>query len=167
MFTLTVSLDSLALYIVAADVIVLFSYILYKINQKRQLDKAVNKITSFIAEYFSNSGAAVRVSCFKLAGGQLNFVTLIESEPLKRFRYSIILETNLISHIHETTGLVIEKIYWRFPIKPSREGIAEPDGGNAEDDTYFSDAYTLGKARGIYQVSETSWDQYENSKIKK
>ena len=167
MLTLTISLDSLALYIVAVDIIALFSYVLYILNRKRRVDKAVRKITDFITEYFSNSDAAVRVTCFKVAGNN-HFITLIESEPLKRFRYSIILESNLISHIAKTTGAVIEKIYWRFPIKPSPETIAVPDSNHpADDDSYFSDAYALAKAQGLYQVSETSWDQYENSKIEK
>jgi len=166
-FTLTISLNSLALYVVAADILILFSYILYIFNRKRQLNKAVNTITDFITGYFSNSGAEARVTCFKLDGDN-RFVTLIESEPLKRFRYSIILESNLISHIFKTTGTVVEKIYWRFPIKPSREIIATPDGNNlADDDAYFSDVHAWAKGQGEYQVSEVPWDQYENSKVEK
>jgi len=167
-FTLTISLNSLALYIVAADVLILFSYILYIFSRKRQLNKAVNTITDLITGYFSNSGAEARVTCFKLDGNN-HFVTLIESEPLKRFRYSIILESNLISHIFKTTGTVVEKIYWRFPIKPSREIIATPDGNNLadDDDAYFSDVHAWAKAQGEYQVSEVPWDQYENSKVEK
>ncbi|BBP05804.1 hypothetical protein TPL01_07110 [Sulfuriferula plumbiphila] len=167
MFTLTISLDSLALYIVAADILILLSYVLYLFHRKRQLNKAMDAITDFITGYFNNSGAETRVTCFKLDANN-HFVTLIESEPLKRFRYSIILENNLISHIFKTTGIVIEKIYWRFPIKPSPEIIATPDGNNlADDDSYFSDAYALAKAQGEYQVSEVPWDQYENSTVEK
>lgn len=168
MLTLTISLDSLALYIVAADVLLLLSYILYIFHKKRQLDKAKSAITDFITGYFNDSGAETRVTCFKLEGNN-HFVVLIESEPLKRFRYSIILENNLISHIFKTTGTVVEKIYWRFPIKPSREIVAAPDGNNLadDDDAYFSDVHAWAKAQGEYQVSEVPWDQYENSKVEK
>lgn len=165
MFTLTISLNSLALYIVAADVLILFSYILYIFHRKRQLNKARDAITDFIAGYFNGSGAETRVTCFKLDDNN-HFVTLIESEPLKRFRYSIILENNLISHIFKTTGIVVEKIYWRFPIKPSPKIIATLDGDNlADDDAYFSDVHAWAKGQGEYQVSEVPWDQYENSKV--
>jgi len=167
MFTLTISLNSLALYIVAADVLILLSYILYILHKKRQLNKGKAAITDFITGYFGNIGAEPRVTCFKLDANN-HFVTLIESEPLKVFRYSIILENNLISHIFKTTGIVVEKIYWRFPIKLSRETVAISDGNNlADDDAYFSDVHAMAKAQDEYKVSEVPWDQYENSKVEK
>jgi len=50
-----------------------------------------------------------------LIEGMKRFVTLIESQPLKRFRYSNVLENNLIAHIYQKTGNTVEKIFWRFP----------------------------------------------------
>ncbi len=166
MFTLTVSLDSLSIYIVAADVLILLTYVLYLFQKKRSLDNSIKKITEFITEYFMNTGAEVHVTCFKLEGRK-HFVTLIESEPLKRFRYSNVLETNLISHIFKITGNVIEKIYWRFPVQIQKDSVVVEGGISQEsDDLYFSDVPALAKEQTEYKVSEVSWDEYENSKKK-
>lgn len=168
MFTLTISLDSLAVYIVAADILVLLIYILYIFQKKRSLEASIKSITAFITAYFMNTGAEVKVTCFKVEGDK-HFVTLIESEPLKRFRYSNVLENNLISHIFKTTGNVVEKIYWRFPVPLGKAALAAEDAGNQlSDDIYFSDVPAL---VGVgpdaeYSVSEMSWDEFEASKKK-
>lgn len=166
MFTLTVSLDSLAVYIVAADVVILLTYILYVFNKKRLLDKSIKNITEFIEEYFMNTGAEVQVTCFKLEGNK-RFVALIQSEPLKRFRCSNVLEGNLITHISDVTGNMVEKIYWRFPIKLNKDLITAAEKNSLEsDDLYFSDGYAIAEAAREYKVSEVSWDQYEAQKKK-
>lgn len=164
MFTLTLSLDSLAVYIVAADVLLLLAYVLYLLHKKRRLEKAIATITQFITDYFMNTGAEVRVSCFKLDGHK-RFVTLIESQPLKRFRYSNVLENNLSSHIHKLTGNMVEKIYWRFPIQLRKEdALIEDSSITQNDDMYFSDGYALAREKGEYKVSEVSWDEFEGQK---
>ena len=164
MFTLTISLDALAIYIVAADIVILLTYILYIFYKKRQLNKSIENITAFITEYFRNSGTEVQVTCFKLEGNK-RFVTLIESQPLKRFRYSNILESNLTSHIFKVTGNVVEKIYWRFPMQLQKVALAATEKNSlASDDLYFSDGYALAEAQGEYKVSEVSWDEFESSK---
>ena len=126
MFTLTLSLDSLSVYLVAADVFILLAYILYIFNKKRRLDKSLKDIREFIQEYFLNTGAEVQVTCFKLEGDK-RFVALIQSQPLKRFRCSNALENNLITHIFDVTGNRVEKIYWRFPITLNKDLIAEEE----------------------------------------
>lgn len=166
MFTLTISLDSLAVYIVVADVVILLAYILYIFHKKRRLNKSIENITAFITEYFRNSGAEVQVTCFKVEGNN-HFVTLIESQPLKRFRYSNILESNLISHIFKITGNVVEKVYWRFPVSAPlhQEAMTALDGNNLpSDDLYILEGHALAKAQGEYKVSEVSWDEFESLK---
>jgi hypothetical protein len=115
-----------------------------------------------------NTGAEVKVSCFKVDGDR-HFVTLIESEPLKRFRYSNVLENNLITHIFKTTGNVVEKIYWRFPV-PLTKTVADAEdvGNQLSNDIYFSDvpAIAVMKPDAEYSVSEMSWDEFEASKKK-
>lgn len=168
MFTLTISLDSLSVYIVTVDILVLLIYILYLFQKKRVLEKSIKSITSFITAYFMNTGAEVKVSCFKVDGDR-HFVTLIESEPLKRFRYSNVLENNLITHIFKTTGNVVEKIYWRFPV-PLTKTVADADdvGNQLSNDIYFSDVPVIAviKPDAEYSVSEMSWDEFEASKKK-
>lgn len=160
MITLTLTLDSLATYIVAIDIIVLLIYILYIFHKNRELEKSIKNITDFITEYFTHTGADVRVTCFKLDGYK-RFVTLIESQPLKRFRYSNVLENNLISHIFQKTGNTVEKIYWRFPVEVHREEIVAEA---ISDDSYFVDIQAATDAGSTYKVSEASWDEFKSTK---
>jgi hypothetical protein len=153
---------------VAADVLVLLIYLLYLFQKKRALEASIKSITAFITAYFMNTGAEVKVSCFKVEGDR-HFVTLIESEPLKRFRYSNVLENNLIAHIFKTTGNVVEKIYWRFPVQLSKTVDEAEDAGNQlSNDIYFSDVPVLAvvNPEAEYSVSEMSWDEFEASKKK-
>lgn len=164
MFTLTVSLNFLSLYLVAADIFILLTYILYIFQKKRNLEKSIKSITELITEYFMNTGVEVQVTCFKLEGDK-RFVTLIETEPLKRFRYSNVLESNLIAHIFKITGNVVEKIYWRFPVPIVKGAMAAEEKNNlASDDLYFLDVQGLAKIKDGYKVSEASWDEFEISK---
>lgn len=168
MFTLTTNLDSLSVYIVTVDILVLLIYVLYLIQKKRALEASIKSIASFITEYFMKTGAEVKVSCFKVDGDR-HFVALIESAPLKRFRYSNVLENNLIGHIFKTTGNVVEKIYWRFPVQLSKTVANVEDAGNQlSNDIYFSDVPVLAVAKpeAEYSVSEMSWDEFEASKKK-
>ncbi|MEO8417464.1 MAG: hypothetical protein ABI475_01920 [Methylophilaceae bacterium] len=164
MFTLTISLDSLAVYIVVADIVILLTYILYIFHKKRRLNKSIENITEFITEYFRNSGAEVQVACYKVEGNN-HFVIFIESQPLKRFRYSNILESNLISHIFKITGNVVEKVYWRFPVPLHNDAMTTLDGDNlSSDDLYIVEGHALAKAQAEYKVSEVSWDEFESLK---
>lgn len=168
MFTMTISLDSLALYIVAADVLILLSYVLYIFHSKRRLEKSIKDITDFITDYFLNTGADVHVRCFKIDGNR-RYVTLIESQPLKRFRYSNVLESNLIGHVFKVTGNIIEKIYWRFPVQLNQNTMAADaraleENNNPEDDLYFSEVRKLAASNAEYNVNEVSWDEFETTK---
>ena len=164
MITLTLTLDSLATYIVAIDIIVLLAYVLYLFRRNRALEQSVKNITDFITEYFTHTGADVRVTCFKLDGYK-RFVTLIESQPLKRFRYSNVLENNLISHIYQKTGNTVEKIYWRFPVEIHRDEVAtEAHCEAVSDDSYFVDIHAIAEAGATYKVSEASWDEFKSAK---
>ena len=165
MFTLTLSLDSLSLYIVIFDVIALLTYVLYLFHQKRKLENAIKNITTFISDYFINTGAEVQVNCYKLAADDKRFVVLIQSEPLKRFRYSFILESNLISHTFKRTGCIVDKIYWRFPVQVQRDNTTEDTDLELidKDDIYFSDVQKSPNKEMKYEVSETSWDAFQKS----
>ena len=164
MITLTLTLDSLSTYIVIIDILVLLSYVLYLFRRNRALEHSIQNITDFITEYFTHTGADVHVTCFKLDGNK-RFVTLIESQPLKRFRYSNVLENNLIAHIFQKTGNTVEKIYWRFPVDVHKEEyMAEAHADFSSDDSYFLDIQSPAEASTIYKVSEASWDEFKNSK---
>lgn len=165
MLTFTLSLDSLSLYIALFDIAALLSYVLFIIHKKRKLENSINKITDFISQYFVNTGTEVQVSCYKLANDDKRFVVLIQSEPLKRFRHSFILESNLIAHTLKKTGSVVDKIYWRFPV-PAQKDIAEGDLHlrDESEDIYFSEVKSKTNSELEYKVSEASWDDFEGSK---
>ncbi|MDD2834336.1 MAG: hypothetical protein PHD12_10025 [Methylotenera sp.] len=167
MVTLTLSFDPTVMNIVALDILILFSYILYLFHKKRKIALSIAEITMFIQDYFQHTGAQVDVICFKLDSDK-HFVTLIESEPLKRFRYSNILESNLIAHIQKKTGNTVEKIYWRFPVQVHElAALAKGKGPNdveteAEDD-YFVDVKVVEDHSHDYNVSEATWDDFKSS----
>ncbi|OGV75580.1 MAG: hypothetical protein A3I83_08910 [Methylotenera sp. RIFCSPLOWO2_02_FULL_45_14] len=164
MITLTLSLDSTVLHVVAADIVILFTYVLYLFQKKRKIEKSINSITEFITEYFQHTGAEVQVTCFKLEANK-HFVTLIESKPLKRFRFSNILESNLISHIYKKTGNVVVKIYWRFPVQVQDEVIiTEQQVSENPDDLYFVEMQAAAETGSAYKVSEATWDEFKNQK---
>lgn len=165
MLTLTISLDSLSFYIAMGDIIVLLSYVLYLFRKKRALEKSIKDITEFITEYFTNAGAEVKVTCFKLEGDR-RFVALIESQPLKRFRFSNVLENNLVSHILDITGNNVDKIYWRFPIQLNKHEMSVRQDSSLDDDNdaYFAGGIVSAKDSTEYDVSEASWEDYEKSK---
>lgn len=164
MLTLTLNLDALSFYIVVADVVLLLCYVLYIKHRDRQREQAIKVITSFITEYFSNSGTEARVSCYRLDRDR-HFVVLIESEPLKRFRYSNILENNLINHVHKVTGNTVEKIYWRFPVQISQQTILPYEtAGSSDEDDYFSQEPEKNKLQPGYGVAEISWEEFEDTK---
>lgn len=167
MITLTVSLNSLSFYLVLIDLLAILFYTLYIFHKKRKLEKKVDAITQFVQEYFASSNAHVKVKCFQVDSN--SFITLIESEPMKRFRYSNVLESSLIGHIFRVTGNTVEKIYWRFPIQNSGSSIEPQDNltdDRASDDGYLIDPYFKDKQLQEYKVSEATWDEFveENKK---
>lgn len=163
MLTFTITLDSLAFYIVVFDVVVLLGYILWIFQRNRKRERAVKVVSDFIVQYFSNSGTHVQVTI--MPSQNKNFIAMVESEPLKRFRYSNIIESNLISHILKLTGYVVEKIYWRFPVMLAKDTVVSLDSDERERDLYFQDAAAT-QANFEYKVSEVTWDQFENETSK-
>ena len=103
MFTLTFSLDSVALYALSANLLALCTFVLVVYAAKKKRALAQTKIIDFVTEYFLNTGVEVLVSCSQDPISKQTHVQ-IESAPLKRFRFSNILESNLIGHIARITG---------------------------------------------------------------
>jgi len=161
MFTLNLTLDAFSVYIVVADVIALLLYVLYLRQKKRRLDKAAERISQFVKGYFMNTDTEVKVNCVRL-DSHISFIVFIESNPLKSFRYSNLLETSLISHIEQVTGHSVEKIYWRFPIQlRDYEAPVQAEVSAENNDAYFSDVAEQAKAKTDYNVSEVPWEEFE------
>lgn len=158
MITLTLSLDSLAVYLVVIDILVLLAYILFILNKKRKLERAIAKVSEFVSDYFMNSGISVKVTSYQKPG-ENHFVTMIESQPLKRFRYSSVIERNLIDHIDSVTGIQVDKIYWRFPLHMQNDQMLDGKS-EIESDTYIEESEEAMRILKDYKVSEASWDDF-------
>jgi hypothetical protein len=164
MLTFTITLDSLAFYIAVFDVVVLLSYVLWIFQRNRKRDRTIKIISDFIVQYFSNSGTAVQVTMTPTKNK--NFIAMVESEPIKRFRYSNIIESNLISHIYKLTGFMVEKIYWRFPVMLSKDTVVTLESDEQQErDLYFEEP-ALAQSHSEYKVSEVTWDQFEKEQVK-
>jgi hypothetical protein len=150
MFTLTFSLDSVALYALSANLLALTVFVLLVYAAKKKRAMADAKIIDFVTEYFLNTGVEVLVSCVQDPISKQTHVQ-IESAPLKRFRFSNILESNLIGHIARLTGEKVDKIYWRFPVPPQNDAMFdETNSPLAQQDPYLfemraaaTDGYTV------------------------
>lgn len=122
--------------------------------RRRRLARRGRDVARRVVEYFRQYGLEVTVQCFDVLGGQ-RFVAVVESPPIKRFRYSHIIESSLIQHLRQTVGAEVDKIYWRFPLAWQ--------GG--PEDPYFAEGRTmLGKTLSGYQVEEASWESYQSSR---
>lgn len=161
MITLTLSLDSLAVYLVVIDILVLLSYILFIFHKKRKQERAITKVSEFVTDYFMNSGISVKVTSYQKPG-ENHFITMIESQPLKRFRYSSVIERNLIDHIDSVTGIQVDKIYWRFPLHMQNDQMLGGASDN-ESDTYLDERKEATRILEDYNVSEASWDDFSDS----
>lgn len=113
------------LALVAALVIGMLAYVLVTKRSASRRTRESAAIRSTIIEYFRRSGVAVGAECVILDDGL--YTVMVESEPMKRFRLSHIIEMTLREHVRKTCRLELGKIYWRFPIKEvAQAGPAAP-----------------------------------------
>src|SRR3569833_1196810 len=99
-----------ALAVVAALVAISIAVPAIKSRREKQRAMAMNKA---IAQYFQKSGVQVSVEC--VLSGKHSYTAFIESEPMKQFRLSHIIETTLRDYLHNLHRLTLDKVYWRFP----------------------------------------------------
>lgn len=167
MMTVTFTADLTILYFVAANIVGILAYVLLLKHRARTLARRQARLASEIGEYFRHSAAEVRVNCLPGPDGR-RFIVTIDSEPLKRFRYSHIVEMSLGNHVLKACGVEIDRVYWRFPVKaPGQAATAgaaldeqPPQAAGSEDD-YINDRLLRLKSEAEYQVSPASWEQFE------
>src|SRR6185312_7326408 len=129
-------------------------------SQKRQ----IGVVTDAIIDYFRKSGVGVAVGCTSMAHNR--FTVLIESEPMKRFRLSHIIEATLRDHVKKACGLEVDKIYWRFPIKhphPAEETAKDKEGKpkEAHADEYINEGLVNYRHLPKVEAEELSWENFE------
>ncbi len=121
-------------------------------------------IKATIIDYFGKTGVSVSVDSACL-GGNGRYTAVIESEPMKRFRLSHIIEMTLRDHVRKSCGLELDKVYWRFPVvaEHTQGAAAPPDAAvPAKDaDEYISEGLEHYKYIPKVEATELPWEQFE------
>src|SRR3989338_1735148 len=131
--------------------------------RRYRLERQAEATARLIADYFRQHGFEVVARCFSILGGQ-RFVAVVESPPLKRFRYSHIIESSLILHLQQTASVTVDKIFWRFPLAWQGGEALPAAGKTVEEDPYFAEHQArLQQTLGSYQVEDASWESYQSS----
>jgi hypothetical protein len=163
----TDSLD-LLLYLLAACFLATLVYVAVLKLAVRRERRNVKAITITLTEYFRKSGVEVSVGCVALPGTKL-FTAFIESEPMKRFRLSHIIEMTLREQVRKTCGLELNKVYWRFPIKEAAREASAPGAttsagkpGPGADD-YINEGLVHYKDLPKFEVTEIPWEKFEEA----
>lgn len=163
----TGSLEFWLLCAVSAGFLASLTYVVMLKRRVHREEHNIAAVKSLIIDYFRKTGVEVAVDCTRLTGNQ-RFTALIESEPMKRFRLSHIIEMTLRDHIQKSCGLELEKIYWRFPIKEAaREASAAAQTSGTKpaegSDEYINEGLVHYKDLPKMEVTEISWDKFEEA----
>jgi hypothetical protein len=154
LMTVNLTFNVPLLAVVVGVVLTLLAYAGVLRYRRRRLERRRRDIAAHVVEYFRQYRLEVAAQCFALFGGR-RFVVVVESPPVKRFRYSHIIESSLIQHLQKTAGAEVDKIYWRFPLAWQ---------GGPEDPYFAKGQNLLEKAHGEYRVEEASWESYQSSR---
>jgi hypothetical protein len=137
-------------------------------KQARKDEERSKAICAAITEYFRKSGVVVDVNATRL-GASKRFTAIVESEPMKRFRLSHIIEMTLREHVRRTCNLELDKVYWRFPIKEAGNVAASaqadvPAPASTEqgaDDEYINEGLEHYKYIPKMEATELSWEHFQ------
>jgi hypothetical protein len=144
---------------------------LYRLKAKEKRERRnIKAISAALVDYFRRTGVEVSVGCVKSPNGK-RYTAFIESEPMKRFRLSHIIEMTLREQVAKYCGLELDKVYWRFPIKqvaqeqaqaqaPSREKDAKT--GEGVDD-YINEGLVNYRDLPKVEVTEIPWEKFEEA----
>jgi hypothetical protein len=169
--TVTLAFDLALLYLVAVNVIAILGYVLLLKQRARRLVQNTRAVTNAIVDYFRADGIEVAAEAIPRPGGK-SYIAFVESEPMKRFRYSHIIEITLRMHIRHECGVELERIFWRFPIRgrgqAAEAAVREMEITEGDQDQYIREGLDLKKEKG-YDIHESSWEEFEKTimKIKK
>jgi hypothetical protein len=132
-------------------------------SNKRKLAQA----TKAMIEYFRKTGVEVSVGCVNLHDNN-RLTAFVESEPMKQFRLSHIIEIALSDHVQKTCGLELDKVYWRFPIKVAAREAAPASGSQVAAtkkiegaDDYINEGLVNYKDLPKFEATEIPWEKFE------
>ncbi|MCC6657434.1 MAG: CHASE domain-containing protein [Rhodocyclaceae bacterium] len=111
---------------------------------------------------------AVRADVLTQPGTE-HFIVIADTEPLKRLRHSHIVEVVLIEEVKKATDLIVERVFWRFPL-PAREGAALVAPHHADEppsavvmDPYLEQGLKRLHAPEGLEVHEDSWAHFQEA----
>lgn len=168
--------DAVTLTLIAVLAALIIGILAYASSAKlkaRHAARDAAAIRNTIIDYFRRSGVEVSADATSFSSGL--YTAVVESEPMKRFRLSHIIEMTLREHVRKNCGLELDKIYWRFPIKEATQAVSVPreadgkapeSGAEAKHPEESSDEYInegLENYRHIPkpEVTELPWETFE------
>lgn len=159
--------------VLAALIIGILAHVGSTRTRARRARRDAAAIRNTIIEYFRRSGVEVSADATSFDGSR-RYTAIVESEPMKRFRLSHIIEMTLREHVRKSCGLELEKIYWRFPIKEATQAVtvprdgeaAVPDGADeqkpeAPADDYINEGLESYRHIPKPEVTELPWETFE------
>lgn len=125
------------------------------------------QVVAVLVDYFRKTGVEVSIGCIDLQGGR--YTAFVESEPMKQFRLSHIIEIALRDHVQKTCGVQLDRIFWRFPIKvaPREAGNANSDSGKRIEgaDDYINEGLGHYKDLPKPEATEIPWEKFEEAAV--
>lgn len=161
--------------VLAALIIGILAYAIAAKSKASRVKHDVAAIRHTIIDYFRRSGVDVSADCTSFDNGL--YTAVVESEPMKRFRLSHIIEMTLREHVRKNCGLELDKIYWRFPIKEAAQAVTvpreadgavavaanEPEEKKTEEvsDDYINEGLENYRHIPKPEVTELPWETFE------
>lgn len=165
----TISTELMLLFaVVAALFLALVGYVAVLQSRQRRKKNNLAAISAALVDYFRRTGVEVSVGCAEVDDGK-RFTAFIESEPMKRFRLSHIIEMTLRDHVAKACGLELAKVYWRFPIKQvSQTAAATQQETKSREDTddYINEGLVHYRDLPKFDVTEIPWEKFEEATFK-
>jgi aspartate-semialdehyde dehydrogenase len=147
--------------LVAVNVIGIIGYVaMNRLGARREKRDAAVAVKAMV-DYFRKSGVTVTVDCIRVPGTR-GFVAAIESEPMKRFRLSHIIESTLREHVRKTCALEVARVYWRFPIQEAVKEAVKAEQPASHADEYINEGLDHYRHIPKPEVTELPWEQFEN-----
>ena len=157
--------DQSTLLIAGLAALILVGIVAYVVVVKlkaRREKRNLAAITAALIDYFRRTGLEVSAGCTILKGSQ-PFTAVIETEPMKRFRLSHIIEIALREHVRNACGLELGKVFWRFPIKDMPAAGATDTRPPEKTDDYINEGLEYYKYIPKVEVTESSWENFEKA----
>jgi len=147
----------------------LLALIAYIVQLKRRAARSRQKlavVSSVLVDYFRKTGVDVSVGSVSLLDND-RYTAFVESEPMKQFRLSHIIEIALRDHVQKACGLQLEKVFWRFPIKVAPHAGAENGSSKRIEgaDDYINEGLVHYKDLPKSEATEIPWEKFEEAAI--